>query len=251
MRAPVAGRAEGHEVGRVVAPAGRQRHDVTHSRPPAAARLLPRGATGRPAAPASPMNGLRPPYPSGRYRCSRSAASIRSRRRGCRCCRRARSGRRRQNAGIGVPAPLELQPMADFRRQLEVNLVGPVAMIQAFLPLIRRGGRSDRQRRVDRGDARPGAQRRVQRVEVRDAGDRPTCPAAIAYTAGPTGNIAIKIASPTRQPPNAAPPLGSGACGTRGRLPLTESPRPDPPGPYPARLVETPSLKVVGEVDGL
>ena len=29
--------------------------------------------------------------------------------------------------------------MADFRRQLEVNLFGPVAMIQAFMPLIRRG----------------------------------------------------------------------------------------------------------------
>ena len=43
------------------------------------------------------------------------------------------------NAGIGVPAPLEFQPMADFRRQLEVNLFGPVAMIQAFMPLIRRG----------------------------------------------------------------------------------------------------------------
>ena len=44
------------------------------------------------------------------------------------------------NAGIGMPAPIELQPMADFRTQLEVNLFGPVAMIQAFLPLIRRGG---------------------------------------------------------------------------------------------------------------
>ena len=44
------------------------------------------------------------------------------------------------NAGIGVPAPLEFQPMADFRRQLEVNLFGPVAMIQAFLPLIRHEG---------------------------------------------------------------------------------------------------------------
>ena len=44
------------------------------------------------------------------------------------------------NAGIGVPAPLEFQPMADFRRQLEVNLFGPVAMIQAFMPLIRSGG---------------------------------------------------------------------------------------------------------------
>ena len=44
------------------------------------------------------------------------------------------------NAGIAVPGPIELQPMADFRRQLEVNLFGPVAMIQAFLPSIRRGG---------------------------------------------------------------------------------------------------------------
>ena len=43
------------------------------------------------------------------------------------------------NAGIAKPAPLEFQPMADFRMQLEVNLFGPVAMIQAFLPLIRRG----------------------------------------------------------------------------------------------------------------
>ncbi len=43
------------------------------------------------------------------------------------------------NAGIGVPAPIEFQPMADFRRQLEVNLFGPVAVIQVFLPLIRRG----------------------------------------------------------------------------------------------------------------
>ena len=44
------------------------------------------------------------------------------------------------NAGIGKPAPIEFQPMADFRTQLEVNLFGPFAMIQAFLPLIRRGG---------------------------------------------------------------------------------------------------------------
>jgi len=43
------------------------------------------------------------------------------------------------NAGIAKPAPIEYQPMADFREQLEVNLFGPVAMVQAFLPLIRRG----------------------------------------------------------------------------------------------------------------
>ena len=43
------------------------------------------------------------------------------------------------NAGIVKPAPLEHQPLADFRRQLEVNLVGPLAVTQAFLPLIRLG----------------------------------------------------------------------------------------------------------------
>jgi NAD(P)-dependent dehydrogenase (short-subunit alcohol dehydrogenase family) len=41
------------------------------------------------------------------------------------------------NAGIGVPSPLETIPIEDFRRQLEVNLVGQVAVTQAMLPLIR------------------------------------------------------------------------------------------------------------------
>jgi NAD(P)-dependent dehydrogenase (short-subunit alcohol dehydrogenase family) len=43
------------------------------------------------------------------------------------------------NAGIVRPGPLEYQPMADFRAQLEVNLFGHVAATQAFLPLIRAG----------------------------------------------------------------------------------------------------------------
>ena len=43
------------------------------------------------------------------------------------------------NAGIVKPGPLEFQPIADFRRQLEVNLIGQVAVTQAFLPLLRRG----------------------------------------------------------------------------------------------------------------
>jgi len=42
------------------------------------------------------------------------------------------------NAGIGVPSPLETLPIEDFRRQIEVNLVGQVAVTQAMLPLIRR-----------------------------------------------------------------------------------------------------------------
>lgn len=43
------------------------------------------------------------------------------------------------NAGIVKPAPIEFQPLADFREQLEVNLIAHVAVTQAFLPLIRRG----------------------------------------------------------------------------------------------------------------
>lgn len=43
------------------------------------------------------------------------------------------------NAGIVKPGPLEFQPLADFREQLEVNLVGQLAVTQAFLPLIRVG----------------------------------------------------------------------------------------------------------------
>jgi NAD(P)-dependent dehydrogenase (short-subunit alcohol dehydrogenase family) len=41
------------------------------------------------------------------------------------------------NAGIAVPGPLEHLPMDELRRQLEVNLVGQVAVTQAFIPLLR------------------------------------------------------------------------------------------------------------------
>lgn len=41
------------------------------------------------------------------------------------------------NAGIAVPAPLEFVPLDELRRQLEINVVGQVAVTQALLPLIR------------------------------------------------------------------------------------------------------------------
>jgi len=41
------------------------------------------------------------------------------------------------NAGIAVVAPLEVVPIHDLRRQLEINVIGQVAVTQAFLPLIR------------------------------------------------------------------------------------------------------------------
>jgi NAD(P)-dependent dehydrogenase (short-subunit alcohol dehydrogenase family) len=41
------------------------------------------------------------------------------------------------NAGIAVAGPLELLPLDEIRRQLEINVIGVVAMTQAFLPLLR------------------------------------------------------------------------------------------------------------------
>jgi NAD(P)-dependent dehydrogenase (short-subunit alcohol dehydrogenase family) len=41
------------------------------------------------------------------------------------------------NAGIGVGGPLELMSMGDFRRQIDVNLSGQVAVTQAFIPALR------------------------------------------------------------------------------------------------------------------
>ncbi|MDH4079094.1 MAG: SDR family oxidoreductase [Nitrospira sp.] len=41
------------------------------------------------------------------------------------------------NAGIAVVGPLEAVPLADLRQQLEVNVIGQVAVTQLFLPLLR------------------------------------------------------------------------------------------------------------------
>jgi NAD(P)-dependent dehydrogenase (short-subunit alcohol dehydrogenase family) len=42
------------------------------------------------------------------------------------------------NAGIALGSPLELVPVDQLRHQLEVNLVGQVAVTQALLPALRR-----------------------------------------------------------------------------------------------------------------
>lgn len=44
------------------------------------------------------------------------------------------------NAGIGVGGPLEFIPISDLRKQLEINVIGQIAVTQAFLPLIRSAG---------------------------------------------------------------------------------------------------------------
>jgi len=40
------------------------------------------------------------------------------------------------NAGIAIGGPLMHQPIAEFRKQIEVNLIGQLIVTQAFLPLL-------------------------------------------------------------------------------------------------------------------
>lgn len=42
------------------------------------------------------------------------------------------------NAGISIAGPLEFLPVDELRRQLEVNVIGQLAVTQAFMPAIRR-----------------------------------------------------------------------------------------------------------------
>jgi NAD(P)-dependent dehydrogenase (short-subunit alcohol dehydrogenase family) len=42
------------------------------------------------------------------------------------------------NAGIAIALPLEFLPLDELRRQLEINVIGQVAVTQAFLPHLRR-----------------------------------------------------------------------------------------------------------------
>jgi NAD(P)-dependent dehydrogenase (short-subunit alcohol dehydrogenase family) len=42
------------------------------------------------------------------------------------------------NAGIGVGGPVEFLTPSELRRQMDVNLLGPLAVTQAFMPMIRR-----------------------------------------------------------------------------------------------------------------
>jgi NAD(P)-dependent dehydrogenase (short-subunit alcohol dehydrogenase family) len=42
------------------------------------------------------------------------------------------------NAGVGGGGPIEFMPLDELRRTLEINLIGQVAVTQAFIPLIRK-----------------------------------------------------------------------------------------------------------------
>jgi NAD(P)-dependent dehydrogenase (short-subunit alcohol dehydrogenase family) len=42
------------------------------------------------------------------------------------------------NAGVGGGGPIEFMPLDELRRTLEINLIGQVAVTQAFIPLLRK-----------------------------------------------------------------------------------------------------------------
>ena len=44
------------------------------------------------------------------------------------------------NAGVAVSGPVEYVPVDEWRTQLEINVIGQVAVTQAFLPALREGG---------------------------------------------------------------------------------------------------------------
>jgi NAD(P)-dependent dehydrogenase (short-subunit alcohol dehydrogenase family) len=89
----------------------------------------------------------------------------------------ARLGQRRlaglvNNAGIAVPGPLLHLPLAEYRRQLEVNLIAPLGVIQAFAPLLgtdrgREGDAgSDSEHQLRRGQSRSPLPRGIRSIQA-------------------------------------------------------------------------------------
>ena len=44
------------------------------------------------------------------------------------------------NAGVAISGPVEYVPVDEWRKQIEINLIGQIAVTQAFLPLLRAAG---------------------------------------------------------------------------------------------------------------
>jgi NAD(P)-dependent dehydrogenase (short-subunit alcohol dehydrogenase family) len=80
------------------------------------------------------------------------------------------------NAGVALPAPLEYIPIEVFRRQLEVNLIGQLAVTQAMLPALRRSREQ-------------GADARI--VMIGSIGGRIAAPMLGAYHASKFGMVGL------------------------------------------------------------
>ena len=85
------------------------------------------------------------------------------------------------NAGVSVNGPLEYLTSDDLRKQLEVNVIGQIAVTRTFLELIRQGQGAHRLHRLHRGQVRHAVPRPVLRLEARDGGaQRQPAPGAAA-----------------------------------------------------------------------
>jgi NAD(P)-dependent dehydrogenase (short-subunit alcohol dehydrogenase family) len=80
------------------------------------------------------------------------------------------------NAGVALPAPLEHIPIEVFRRQLEVNLIGQLAVTQAMLPALRKSREQ-------------GADARI--VMIGSIGGRIAAPMLGAYHASKFGMVGL------------------------------------------------------------
>jgi NAD(P)-dependent dehydrogenase (short-subunit alcohol dehydrogenase family) len=87
------------------------------------------------------------------------------------------------NAGVALPAPLIHQPIAEFRAQIEVNLIGPLIVTQAFVGLLG----ADRSRRgpPGLGGSRGGPPGRI--VNISSIGGKIAGPFIGAYHASKFG----------------------------------------------------------------
>ena len=203
-RGEVAGGRGGRARVREVDP-GARRHRL-HVGAPAApllqARALARGRTRvRPRAPRGdrripvcPRNGSVDRDRRGDGAPSRRAAAGRSTRRSAMPARRRRDDRARlrrhgrgrdraaaagidrldalvDNAGIAIAAPLEFLPPEELTRQLDVNVVGQLRVLQAFLPALREARGRIVLDGLDRRAFRAAVPRRLRDVEVRARGD--------------------------------------------------------------------------------
>ena len=143
------------------------------------------------------------------------------------------------NAGIAIAAPLEDLPLDELRRQLEVNVVGQLAVTQGVLPALRAA-----QGRIVivgsiAGPERAAVPRRLRDLEVRARGDGGL--AAARARAGRDRGLARRARddrarrsgrsrsrSPTSSPSGTgarrAIPAGRGGAGREGARRSTSSP---------------------------
>ena len=103
------------------------------------------------------------------------------------------------NAGVALPAPLEFMPLAEFRRQLEVNLVGQLAVTQAVLPALRAAADARVQAAPDGASGDPDPPPAPRIVMIGSIGDRIAGPMIGAYhaakfgLAGLTGSLRAEL----------------------------------------------------------